>query len=161
MNHEGILDDNLRPHSERRRNLLPKWIKVFIWIFMIFGGMSVLVLFLGLFVEKMYMSFLGLETNYSFSLIGVIISALYLFKGTVAFGLWTEKDWAVNLALVDAYVSIAVCMSTMLILPMFFEDYGWDYTLRLELVAIIPYLLKMKNIQRDWSMRSQFSTLTV
>lgn len=161
MNHEGILDDNLRPHSERRRNLLPKWIKVFIWIFMIFGGMSVLVLFLGLFVDKMYMSFLGLETNYSFSLIGVIISALYLFKGTVAFGLWTEKDWAVNLALVDAYVSIAVCMSTMLILPMFFEDYGWDYTLRLELVAIIPYLLKMKNIQQDWSMRSQFSTLTV
>lgn len=161
MNHEGILDDNLRPHSERRRNLLPKWIKVFIWIFMIFGGMSVLVLFLGLFVDKMYMSFLGLETNYSFSLIGVIISALYLFKGTVAFGLWTEKDWAVNLALVDAYVSIAVCMSTMLILPMFFEDYGWDYTLRLELVAIIPYLLKMKNIQRDWSMRSQCSTLTV
>lgn len=161
MNHEGILDDNLRPHSERRRNLLPKWIKVFIWIFMIFGGMSVLVLFLGLIVDKMYMSFLGLETNYSFSLIGVIISALYLFKGTVAFGLWTEKDWAVNLALVDAYVSIAVCMSTMLILPMFFEDYGWDYTLRLELVAIIPYLLKMKNIQHDWSMRSQFSTLTV
>ncbi len=70
MNHEGILDDNLRPHSERRRNLLPKWIKVFIWIFMIFGGMSVLVLFLGLIVDKMYMSFLGLETNYSFSLIG-------------------------------------------------------------------------------------------
>ena len=161
MTQQGALDDILTPHSERRRVLLPKWIKVFIWIFMVFGVLSAVVVLLGLFVENIQMSFLGLKTDYAFSIVGVIISALYLFKGLVAFGLWTEKDWAVNMAIVDAYISIAVCMSTMLILPMFFKDYGWDYTLRLELVAIIPYLLKMKTLHRDWAQRSQFSPLTM
>lgn len=46
-----LLDDQLvvANQSERRRNLLPLWIKVFTWIFLIFGGLVPVAFLLGLF----------------------------------------------------------------------------------------------------------------
>jgi len=111
---ENILDDDhlLGPNASRR-DLLPMWIKVFVWIFLIFGALVPVALILGVAGVNFSLSLYGLETIDSLSLIGVSIMCLFIFKGIVAFGLWTEKEWAVSLAIADASIGIILCILAM------------------------------------------------
>jgi hypothetical protein len=89
---------------------------------------------------------MGLETYTPFSLSGIAIMGLFLFKGFIGVALWTEKPWAVSVAKVDAIISIAIC-----VLIMGYQLFlGNEFVFRLELIAIIPYFYKMNNIQYDW-----------
>jgi len=70
-----------------------------------------------------------------------------LFKAITAFSLWFEKEYAIILGKIDAILGIGLCIISMAILP-FFSDV--HITLRLELVLLIPYLIKLNKIQSDW-----------
>lgn len=133
---------------KRRRDLLPLWIKIFTWIFLIFGVFGIAIPILGLFFEKLDLSLYGLATTQVFSPIGIIIVTLFIFKGIVAFGLWFEKDWAPKLAIIDAVIGIAICGYMMLVNP--FISGNRNFTIRLELLPLIPYLLKMQKINKLW-----------
>ncbi len=135
--------------KERRRNLLPVWIKIFLWIFVLFGFLGPVGLAFGLLGKDFDLSLYGIETIKPLSVIGVTLISLFALKGLVSFGLWTEKSWAVTLAITDAALGIILCMSVM-ILPLVVENTGLDFTVRLELIALIPYLNKMINIKEDW-----------
>lgn len=148
---ENILDEpQLENSNLRRRDLLPTWIKVFVWIFLIFGVTVPVVLILGVVGMNFNLSLYGLETIRPLSLIGIFITILFGLKGVVAFGLWTEKEWAVNLAIVDAIIGIIVCVFVMLILPFIGDTNGMNISLRLELIPLIPYLIKMRKIKNEW-----------
>lgn len=153
MTETEILDSELSPTSERRRKLLPTWIKIFLWIFMVFGIITPIGLVLGIFGIDFSLSLYGLETTKALSISGLVIILLFAIKGAVSFGLWTEKDWAVNLAIVDAIIGIVACTVVMLILPFVLESNGFKFSLRLELIALIPYLIKMKKIKEEWESR--------
>ena len=84
------------------------------------------------------MSFLSLETKHTCTLLGVIFLIYIFLRAQLPLVFGQKKIGPLTWHLMMLNVSIAVCMSTMLILPMFFEDCSWEYTLRLELVAIIP-----------------------
>jgi len=111
MTEVEILDNELFPKTERRRKLLPIWIKIFLWLFMIFGIIAPVGLILGL---------LGIDFN---------------------------------LAIIDGIIGIAVCTFVMLVSPFLTESNVIHFNIRLELIALIPYLIKMKNIKRDWETR--------
>ena len=132
----------------RRRDLLPLWIKIFTWIFLIFGVAGIIIPILGLFLDSIDLSLYGLATTQVFTPVGILIVALFLFKGVVAFGLWFEKDWAPQIAVYDAILGIIICGYLMLINP-FISD-NRNFTIRLELIPLIPYFLKMKKIQAPW-----------
>ena len=140
--------DNSKKAIKRRRDLLPIWIKIFTWIFLIFGIISIITPILGLFLEKVDLSLYGLSTTSAFSPIGIAIVLLFLFKGIVAYGLWFEKKWAVQFAIIDAIIGIVVSSYVMIIQP--FIDGTRNFNIRLELVALIPYLMKMRKIQKQW-----------
>jgi len=133
----------------RRRDLLPIWIKIFLWIFMIAGCIVPIGLVFSILGISFSLSLYGLETNDGFSITGIVIMTLFAIKGAVSISLWTEKGWAISLALFDAILGIAVCVFVMLILP-FLNDTGPRLMIRLELIAIIPYLIKMKAIKDEW-----------
>lgn len=115
---------------------------------MIVGGFASLAFLAALISPMEFQSALyGLETHEPFSATGFFILFLFVFKGVVAYGLWTEKEWAVDSAIVDAILGIAVCSTTMII-P--FTGSGSPFTFRLELVLLIPYLIKLLNIRKDW-----------
>lgn len=139
----------------RRRLLLPVWIKIFLWIFLVFGIMVPVVIILGIFGTHQELSLYSFETDQPFSLMGVCLTALFLIKGLTSFGLWTEKDWAVNLAIVDAVIGIVLCVFVMLVLPFISDNHGFN--IRLELIVLIPYLIKMKSIRSEWSNRPGLS----
>jgi uncharacterized membrane protein (DUF2068 family) len=92
----------------------------------------------------------GLGSNEPFSITGILIILLFLFKGIVAFGLWTQKDWAVNFGLADAIIGIAICIFVMAIAPIINNPSEFTLGLRLELVVLIPYLIKLLKIKAHW-----------
>ena len=148
---DQILDEQEVDFSfGRRRDLLPKWIKVFIWIFMFFGLMVPVALFFGVTERSFGLSLYGIETNAPFSPYGVLVLFLFLIKALVSIGLWFEKDWAVKLAIGDAWLGILLCIVVMFVLPLIYNSSGFNINLRLEVVVLIPYLQVMKRIRSDW-----------
>ena len=132
----------------KRREMLPWWIKIFCWIFMLFGILSFVCLILGFTNIKPALAFYGFETNEPFSLYGLIVITVGILKGITAFALWFEKDFAIKIGKIDAIIGIILCGISMFILP-FIQD-GFTLTIRLELALLIPYLIKLNKIQNEW-----------
>ena len=138
---EEILDQPPVEESRlSRKQLLPVWILgVLIPVAIVFGALG----------YTFSLSIYGLETISPFSTDGLIIMAFLSFKGLVAFGLITKKDWAVDLAIIDGAIGILFCGFMMLVYP-FLMSNGPRLIIRLELIALIPYFLKMKSIRSNW-----------
>jgi hypothetical protein len=151
MEEQLILEPLVQENLVKRRKLLPLWIKIFTWIFIAFGALGVLGLIAGLFSAKFEASLYGMETNEPLSAIGLFICSLFIFKGIVAIGLWTEQEWAVDLGIADAVIGIGVCLM-MMILPLVNPDFHFAF--RLELVLLIPFLIKLLNIRGGWKQAS-------
>ncbi len=140
-------------NTERRRKLLPWWIKVFCWIFMLFGVLSLVCLILGFTNIKPALAFYGFETNEPFSLFGLLVISIGLLKGITAFSLWFEKDNAVKIGKIDAIFGIILCVISMIVLPFLQESF--KVTIRLELALLIPFLIKLNRIQKNWKLRKR------
>lgn len=142
------LFEEFENNTSRRRKLLPWWIQLFCWLFMLFGVLALVCLILGFTNIKPDLAFYGFETNEPFSLIGLMVISIGFLKGITAFALWFEKDFAIKIGKVDAIIGILLCIASMLILP-FVQD-GSIITIRLELALLIPYLIKLNKVQNEW-----------
>ncbi|WP_341833917.1 hypothetical protein WJU16_12940 [Chitinophaga pollutisoli] len=136
--------------SVTRWKLLPLRIKIFSWIFVFMGAMSVLALFLAALEIPVSLAFFGLETNDGFSLTGLIIILMFMFKGIVAIGLLGMQKWAVDLAIADGILGILLCGTVMIIM----FNYG-RMSFRLEIVLLALYLWKILKIRNDWKVSPQ------
>jgi hypothetical protein len=151
MQNENSLELENLLVQKRRRKLIPVLIKIFIWIFIVFAAFVPLIVLISLTGTRSSLALYGLETNDTFSNTGIIICVLFLFKGITAFALWAEKDWAIKLGIIDAIAGIIVC-SAVMIAPLFNNQTVYNY--RLELIALIPYLVWLFKIKADWEMNS-------
>lgn len=132
--------------KNQRRKLLPIWIKVFIWIFFLFGGIGILLLLFAPFSDNIDLSIYGISTTSPKSIAGISIIFLFILKGLVSYGLWFEKKWGINIAQIDAVFGIIICTATMF----YSAFYNHNLSLRLELLLLIPYLIKMIKIKAIW-----------
>ena len=150
QNQSDVLTESLLTlKNKRRKDLLTWWIKVFIWIFLIFGAIAPLGLIVGIMGYNFEISLYGLETNKPISIIGVSLILIYIFKAVTAYSLLKEKNWAVTLGIMDAITGIALC-SLAMIYPLINYASGTNFSFRLELLLLIPYLLKMIKIKSEW-----------
>jgi len=140
-------DLNFPNKSGRRRDLLPWWIKTFIWIFLVFAAIIPVGIIMGLLKFNFQISLLGLSTYQPISLTGLVLIILFAFKGIIALGLWQEKKWAVGVAKIDAIISALVCLGVM---GYAIFGPGHSFSFRLELLVIFPYYYKMNQIQYEW-----------
>lgn len=131
---------------KRRRNLLPLWIKVFIWLFFICGFIGLFVLMFGFFIGNLNLSLYGFETNKAYSLTGISLTTLFILKGITSYGLWYEQDWGLKIAKIDAVIGLVICGISMFVLPFFTKN----FELRLEVVVLILYLVKLQKIEKKW-----------
>ncbi len=132
-----------------RKSLLPTWIKVFVWIFMLLSFIVPVALVMGLLGMDVDLALYGVQSKQPISLKGLLLLIFFGLKGVVAFGLWREQDWAIDAAIIDAIIGIVVCLLMMLIVPLFSKSSG--FTFRLELLLLIPYLWVMTNIKGAWN----------
>src|SRR5450432_3019965 len=102
---EDILTDVVQELSVvKRKNLLPWWIKVFMWIFLVFGVFAPIGFVLGIMGYHYQLSLYGLDTSDPMSTTGICILLLFLLKGLTSYGLLREEDWAIKLGLLDAVI---------------------------------------------------------
>lgn len=147
MEDKSIFDefDNKIP-IKRRRNLLPLWMKVFVWLFFICGFIGLFVLMFGFFIENFNLSLYGFEANKPYGLTGIFLTALFILKGIASYGLWYEQDWGIKIAKIDAVIGLCICGISMFVFPFFTKN----FELRLEVVVLILYLVKLQKIQKIW-----------
>lgn len=146
-----ILEPLLQEASIKRRQLLPIWIKIFCWFFLLGGLVAPLLVIAGLFLDvQASLALYGMETSDPLSLAGLVIAALFFLKGIVAYGLWWEKDWALDFGIVDAIIGIAFCGLLMTPLGLSLGLTTATPAIRLELVALIPYLIKLQKLKSLW-----------
>jgi hypothetical protein len=143
-----LSDIVMQINKVRRKDLLPWWIKLFSYIFLVLGALALPGIVFGILGYQFSLSLLGLTTTEPFSIDGIVIMTLFVFKATISYGLLWEKDWAVILGIIDAILSISICL-----LMMFYsllELNGGNISLRLELVILIPYLFRLLKIRSIW-----------
>lgn len=136
--------------DSRRRLLLPIWMKVCCWIFMVLGAFAPIGLVAGVLDYNFELSLYGLSTYYPLSLYGLVIIALLSIKGLASYSLWFEKDWAINVAYVDAIIGIIVCIITMFGFQNSSRFTGVSFTFRVEIFLLLPYFYKLRKIKADW-----------
>lgn len=134
-----------------RRKLLPWWIKIFCWIFMIMGACAALSLPISIFISRFHLSFYGFETNIPISVTGLLIIAVLIFKGFTAYSLWFEKDNAILISKFDAIVGVVLCLISMFIMPFVSDDNR--YEIRLELLLLFFFYRKINKIEYEWDNR--------
>ncbi len=151
-NQNETLDLDLGQQKQiiRRRNLLPWWIKLFTWIFLLFGAIAPFGLIFGLLDFNFQLGLYGIETFEPISYTGLLLIGVFLFKGIIAFGLWTERDWAILLGQIDAIIGIVICFFVMFVLHFIDDRYGFIMPLRLELILLIPFLIRLRKVKDEW-----------
>ena len=147
---QTILDLIPGEQAPRRRKLLPWWIKTFIWIFMVLGGIAVLIIPYGFTGKPIQLAIYGIETYVVFSATGFVLLAVFLLKGLSAYALWTEKDAAIILAILDGSLGLLICLFLMIGYPFIDHIAGVKGGFRFEIILLIPYLLKLITIKSAW-----------
>ncbi|WP_035648332.1 hypothetical protein [Flavobacterium sp. ASV13] len=132
-----------------RRKLLPWWIKTFCWIFMILAVCGLGTLIGSAFSTNVQLSLYGFETNTAYSGIGIFLIAVMTLKGYAGYSLWFEKANAISIAKIDAIVGVIICLGSMFVLPYITEN--GHFSLRLELLLLIPYFIKINKIENEWN----------
>ncbi len=146
QNEQSILED--LPIPVKRRTLLPWWIRGFCLLFMVSGVVQVIAFVLSFFVGDFTESVYGLEGDKNLSVMNLFLGSIFIYKGVTAWALWFEKDYAITLGLIDALIGIVICLVVMLVLP--FITTGYPFMVRLELVLLIPYFIKLTKIKKPW-----------
>ncbi|TWI81746.1 hypothetical protein IQ13_2765 [Lacibacter cauensis] len=151
MEHQqDILTEIVGNTSIKRSKLLPWWIKIFMWIFLVISFFVPVLLVLAILGFEIQLAIYGLDTNRVFTFTGLLLVLVFATKGVVSFGFIKEKDWAVQLAMIDAIAGIIICVYTSYIQPLLSEDVSFSL-LKLELVLLIPYLVKLNRIKEQWA----------
>ena len=127
-----------------RKNLIPKWIKFFGWIFIVFGVLApiagVMSIIFGVEGEFALYGLNGFGSV--LSPIALTVLVLFAAHGICAYGLLFAKQWGVISCLILGYISIAICLLTMLV--------GDELNIRIELLVLIPYLMTLHKIKKQW-----------
>ncbi|PWV54477.1 hypothetical protein [Chitinophaga sp. S165] len=160
MEDKSIIADQLNDLEElmlpKRRTLLTWWLKVFSYIFLFMAVIAVALYPLMFVLDTSYnVSLYGLESNDRTSVITLAVLALFVLKGTAAYGLLFEKDWAIEAGLIDAAAGIIVCLFVGGYAM--FSRGAFIASFRLELIFLVIYLLKLLKIQPMWK-KSRVST---
>jgi hypothetical protein len=136
-------------NTNRRKDLLPWWIKIFMWIFLVLGSIATLGFIIGLLGYPFEMSLYGIGVNDPLSISGIVLITIFIIKGITAYGLVKEKDWAIITGIIDAIIGIVTCL-VMAAYPLIFPDSGITSRFRFEILILIPYLIKLLKIRPEW-----------
>ena len=132
----------------RRRDLLPDWIKIFTWIFMIllpitFCFAVYFVIPDGLMITSVLTSTYALMTFF-----GAIIWVVLCLS---AYALWFEKKWAASLAIKSTQAFILI---SILKVASFFAFGAAQSNVFLhipvDLIIAFPFLFAMKKLKPEW-----------
>lgn len=131
-----------------RKALIPLWIKLFGWLFIVMGA-GVPFLYVGslLFGFTASYGMFGLEyTGNAMAWMPLLIAILIFINGLCAYGLLFGKDWGLTACISFGFIGLALTLGTML-----FDAYVHArWMIRLEPILQIPYLIKIQRLKSLW-----------
>ena len=127
-----------------RKALVPRWIKVFAWIFVVMGGfMPIMVIFSIVTDTPISLALFGLRySGPGLDGWALFLAGLYMFLAITAFGLLFEKDWGLDACIANGFIGIGVCIVAMVLT-------GFS-SLRLEILIQLFYLRRLFIIRPQW-----------
>lgn len=131
-----------------RRDLLPIWSKLLLWIIIIISASSIL-------FEGIILMALGDRLAHLFvstSLTDLITTVGIVVLGAAAYQIWTEKTWAI-----DLFLLVVICQISLLAIDMFNQSSASGLHIRLELCFLIPLSIQLLTLRKKWL---QMSTST-
>lgn len=129
----------------RRRSFLPWWIKGFCWLFMAIAFIAILRMILLLFDINTEFEFYGLNAKENIPINGIIVFIVFMLHGFTAYSLWFEKDYAINLGVINASIGLILCLFSMVV-----SFYYGHLTVRLEIILLTLFLFKLLKIKPKW-----------
>lgn len=133
---------------QTRKALIPLWIKLFGWLFIVMGA-GVPFLYVGslLFGFTASYGMFGLEyTGSAMAWMPLLIAILIFINGLCAYGLLFGKDWGLTACISFGFIGLALTLGTML-----FDAYVHArWMIRLEPIVQIPYLIKIQRLKSLW-----------
>jgi hypothetical protein len=146
---EEVLDVGIdQVERMRRRKLLPWWVIGFSWLFMLIGVAAIISLPFAAFGISFNLSLYGIETTEPLSLTGMLVTALFILKAFTAYSLWFEKDWAIKVGYLDAFIGILICVFVMWVIPFFMEDLETQF--KIEIFFLLGFIFILKKKQSQW-----------
>ena len=147
---ESQFDEFDKENLPYRRDLLPWWVKVFSWIFIVFGGLSIINFFILIFGVGIDASLYGLAQVLPHPYAALLILSIMIFNGVTGLLLWYEKENAILVGQICAAVGIIVCLISMAL------SIGLgDFTFRLEIIFIGLFLNWLNKIKFEWEEESR------
>ncbi len=132
-----------------RKGMIPLWVKIFGWLFIVLSVFVITTAISALVTNsEAYYSLYGLEVNsHVTEFWAVFIISLFVAHAVCAYGLLFAKDWGVIACIILGYLSVAICLATTV--------FGSDSNIRLEILILIFYLLRLHKMKRHWFINSQ------
>lgn len=129
-----------------RRALLPKWVVVFCWLFLVGILAPPAVLIAGIFYKlPMHIGVFGwTRLGSPYELLSLMALAYWGLCGVAAAGLLLGKRWAWNVAVVVGIVGLGLSVTSP------FAAGGDTVHIPLELIVEIPFLLLLWRIRERW-----------
>lgn len=140
--------DTFETIKRNRKKLLPWWIKGFSWIFLIFGAIATILFLAGFLGVYASLSLYGLESSDPHSITGLIIISIFIVKGVIAYNLLFEKDKAIIMAKVEAFIGIIICLLVMIVIPIISEKLP---SFDISIIILIVYFLKLYKLEKAWN----------
>lgn len=137
----------LSQNAQLRKSLLPKWIRFFCWIFLVFGFFGTFISLLGsIFAVGGNMNLYGLYYSGSgLNIYALIFIIMFFVLGLSSYGLLWGKKWGINIGILQGVIGIIMPLITTI----------WSFKFGvfrapLELILFIPWVIIMFKIKNQW-----------
>ena len=132
-----------------RRDLLPIWSKLLIWIIILVSAPSLLFEGIILMTLSDPLAHLFVSTSLTEILSTMGIVAL----GMAAYHIWTEKLWAI-----DLFLLVVLCQISIIAIDMFNQSSASGLHIRVELCFLIPLSVQLLMLRKRWLLMNTFPT---
>ena len=130
-----------------RKQLVPLWIKIFGWIFIVMGAvMPLLAIVAAVTGQPVSLELFGIQYRGSpWHPMALLMAGLFLSLAVAAYGLLFGKPWGVDACMVTGFGGVAICLGTTV-----YSLFQGSLNLRLELLVQVLYLMRLGKIKPLW-----------
>jgi hypothetical protein len=147
-----------------RKDLLPKWVRFFCWIFLVAGVLTPVLPMVGLFSSmQARFSLFGWEHFGSpLDLYSLLITAYLVLSGMAAFGLLWGKRWGWAAGMTVGILGLTLALGYMVVhSPLVESKGGYGFRFRLEPFFQIPFIVVLWRRRSSWLSRTNSASSLV
>lgn len=138
--------DQFEQSTTLRKDLIPTWIKVFSWLFLITGILGLFGLLSYVFNPLLNINIYDINLKENSFILSMFSTLIIIFNGFTAYLILKKEDKAIEIARINALIGIVICI-TSTFLNLYLYD---EFKIRIEIIFIWFFYKKMDEIKLRW-----------